>query len=89
MITVWFSRMILVDRLTVTVDGSALSGSGLDQRMFSGTSVLAIQIWPFRYRNPEVVNVADALDRLWGFASPHSSVVGDVRLPRSAQTGSL
>jgi GNAT superfamily N-acetyltransferase len=23
------------------------------------------------------------------FASPHSSVVGDVRLPRSAQTGSL
>ena len=46
MITVWFSRMILVDRLTVTVDGSALSGSGLDQRMFSGTSVLASQIWP-------------------------------------------
>ena len=50
-------------RLTVTVDGSAPSGSGLDHTIASGAVVLASQTWPSRYRNPDVVNVADARDR--------------------------
>ena len=35
-------------RLTVTVDGSAPSGSGRDQRMSSGASIFASVIWPSR-----------------------------------------
>ena len=35
-------------RDTVTVDGSVPSGSGRDQRMSSGSLVLASQIWPSR-----------------------------------------
>ena len=49
-------------RLTVTVDGSAPSGSGRDHTIASGVFVFASQIWPSRYRNPDVVNVADARD---------------------------
>ena len=52
-------------RLTVTVDGSAPSGSGRDHTIASGSLVLASQIWPSRYRNQEVMNVADALDFRW------------------------
>ena len=50
-------------RLTVTVDGSAPSGSGRDHTIASGADSSASQSWPSRYRNPDVVNVADARDR--------------------------
>ena len=48
--------------LTVTVDGSAPSGSGRDQRISSGASIFASFSRPFRQLNPDVVNVADARD---------------------------
>ena len=54
-------------RLTVTVDGSAPSGSGRDQRMSSGTAIFASVTWPFLYRNPDVVNAAGAFDRFRDF----------------------
>ena len=47
---------------TVTVDGSAPSGSGLDHTIASGADIFASQTCPSRYRNPDVVNVADARD---------------------------
>jgi len=53
-----------LSRDTVTVDGSAPSGSGRDQRMSSGASIFASQICPSRQRNALRVYSAQARDRL-------------------------
>jgi hypothetical protein len=48
-------------RLTVTVDGSAPSGSGRDHTTASGAVILARCSWPSRYRNAD--RVYSAADR--------------------------
>jgi hypothetical protein len=49
-------------RLTVTVDGSAPSGSGRDHATASGPAIFARCSWPSRYRNPGRVYSAEARD---------------------------
>ena len=51
-------------RLTVTVDGSAPSGSGRDHTIASGAAIFASQTRPSRYRNALRVYSAEARDRL-------------------------
>jgi hypothetical protein len=49
-------------RLTVTVDGSAPSGSGRDHTTDSGPVIFARCSWPSRYRNADRVYSAEARD---------------------------
>src|SRR4030088_141803 len=49
-------------RETVTVDGSASSGSGRDQRTSNGEVIFASHNWPSRQRNPDRVYSAEDRD---------------------------
>src|SRR5947209_4162703 len=53
-----------LSRDMVTVDGSAPSGSGRDQRISSGSAIFARVSCPVRQRNPERVYSADCREFL-------------------------